>query len=1222
MKSSKLHTKILGAFRIKNLSIFQFSLILFSLVSFITIVLSAVLIVFAETKEFNSQLNYLNQISLSNQKETLRREVDRAIYYLNFLKSDTSLSLEEQQIKALNYLEDIRIGKDGYLFVNTYNGMAKLFDGNIQNALKDISKLSDPNGINFFQKEIELAKLPEGGFFEYHFKKITDSRPMPKISYIRGFDDWKWIIGAGDYLDNINRETVLMQSDSHEYLKTNLLRILSLFLGVLLFTVIMAFFTANLIQNQFNRFVLLFKSKQLSNKETKIGFDSIFIRDLQNIGLEIMEAQSLAKQFGNLVEDSNNEIFIFSQETLRFLHANKGAMENTGYNYEELMQMTPLDLKPKMTEEEFKELIQPLLEKKTHRIFFETLHQRKDKSFYSANVHITTSVFNDQAVFVAFIYDTTEQKETKNQLILSEMRYKELFENAPIALWEEDFTELVIYLRQEIEKHKLPIEELLNQHPEILIKCSDLAKVINLNEQVLKIYKATSKAELFGDLSKVFTENSFHAFKESLLALMRGDSHFQSESVNKTLAGEEINVLLRWTYLPNQFGNEVKVIVSVVDIDELRKTEKELVASEARFRSLFENNHTIMFLINQETDQFIDANPAAVNFYGYSKEQLMSFSVFDLNTLNKEETLLKMQEAQQKGQAFFNFQHRKANGEIRDVEVYSGTLDFEQNQILFSIVHDVTDKKQAEDKIRESKNKIESILRSAPIGIGVVSNRIFTEVNARFCEMTGFSAAELIGKESILIYPSKEEYERVGKEKYDQIKEKGSGTIETQFKRKDGKIINVLMSSTPMDMNDFSKGVTFTALDISDRKKAEAALSHSHDLMRYVIEHNQSDVAIHDRNLNYLYVSKSYLNHYNIKEQDVTGKHHYEVFPDLPQKWRDVHQRALKGEVLSADEDSYEQADGTVDWTHWECRPWFESDGSVGGIILYTEVITKRIQELAEIQKHRNHLEDLVKERTLDLEKNQTALLNLVDDLNLQSLMLETANKRLEEINEELETFTYSVSHDLKAPLRGIDGYSQLLLEEFKTELSPEALSFLRTIRKSAQQMNLLIEDLLAYSRMERKEFNLTSESIYSAVDNIIQLFSKNILEKNIEIKNTIPQNLELFVDKEGFQLIIRNLLDNAIKFSTKTESPQIEIGCSVKTDYTIVFIKDNGIGFDMKYHDRIFKIFQRLHLAEEYNGTGIGLAMVSKAAQRMNAKIWAESEQNKGSCFCLEIKS
>ncbi len=236
--------------------------------------------------------------------------------------------------------------------------------------------------------------------------------------------------------------------------------------------------------------------------------------------------------------------------------------------------------------------------------------------------------------------------------------------------------------------------------------------------------------------------------------------------------------------------------------------------------------------------------------------------------------------------------------------------------------------------------------------------------------------------------------------------------------------------------------------------------------------------------------------------------------------------------------------------------------------------------------------------------------------------MLETANKRLEEINEELETFTYSVSHDLKAPLRGIDGYSQLLLEEFKTELSPEALSFLRTIRKSAQQMNLLIEDLLAYSRMERKEFNLTSESIYSAVDNIIQLFSKNILEKNIEIKNTIPQNLELFVDKEGFQLIIRNLLDNAIKFSTKTESPQIEIGCSVKTDYTIVFIKDNGIGFDMKYHDRIFKIFQRLHLAEEYNGTGIGLAMVSKAAQRMNAKIWAESEQNKGSCFCLEIKS
>lgn len=116
--------------------------------------------------------------------------------------------------------------------------------------------------------------------------------------------------------------------------------------------------------------------------------------------------------------------------------------------------------------------------------------------------------------------------------------------------------------------------------------------------------------------------------------------------------------------------------------------------------------------------------------------------------------------------------------------------------------------------------------------------------------------------------------------------------------------------------------------------------AHSHDLMNYIIEHSRSAIAVHDRDLKYVYVSERYLSEYKVKEKNIIGKHHYEIFPDLPQKWRDVHQRALKGEIIRAEDDPYVRKDGTVEWTRWECRPWYESNGNIGGIVIYTEVIT------------------------------------------------------------------------------------------------------------------------------------------------------------------------------------------------------------------------------------------------------------------------------------------
>lgn len=159
-----------------------------------------------------------------------------------------------------------------------------------------------------------------------------------------------------------------------------------------------------------------------------------------------------------------------------------------------------------------------------------------------------------------------------------------------------------------------------------------------------------------------------------------------------------------------------------------------------------------------------------------------------------------------------------------------------------------------------------------------------------------------------------------------------------EYLKPDGDIRHANLSLIPIDQNSLY-GI---AKDITEQLEATEALKHSHNLMQYIIEHSRSAIAVHDKELRYIYVSHKYLEDYNIKKNQIIGKHHYEVFPHLPQKWRDVHQKALKGIVSSAEEDPYEKEDGSLEWTRWECRPWYDQNNEVGGIIVYTEVITER----------------------------------------------------------------------------------------------------------------------------------------------------------------------------------------------------------------------------------------------------------------------------------------
>ena len=238
----------------------------------------------------------------------------------------------------------------------------------------------------------------------------------------------------------------------------------------------------------------------------------------------------------------------------------------------------------------------------------------------------------------------------------------------------------------------------------------------------------------------------------------------------------------------------------------------------------------------------------------------------------------------------------------------------------------------------------------------------------------------------------------------------------------------------------------------------------------------------------------------------------------------------------------------------------------------------------------------------------------------------ETLNERvaertaqLEAKNRELETFTYSVSHDLKAPLRGIEGYSRLLLTDHAENLNREGRAFLQTIRRSAGQMSSLIDDLLTYSRLEQRPWQQQAVSLQELVSSYLAEPVEEIAARGGSVEIDLPE-ITIYADRDGLALALRNLLDNAAKYCNKTEAPAIRISGLVKERSLIIMVSDNGIGFDMQYHDRIFGIFNRLHPEGEYSGTGIGLAMVKKALERMGGRVWAESAPGKGSTFYLEI--
>jgi two-component system, cell cycle sensor histidine kinase and response regulator CckA len=247
--------------------------------------------------------------------------------------------------------------------------------------------------------------------------------------------------------------------------------------------------------------------------------------------------------------------------------------------------------------------------------------------------------------------------------------------------------------------------------------------------------------------------------------------------------------------------------------------------SQQRYADIFNATSDAIFIHDAETGEVLDVNDRMLEMYGCTREQVVGGSVEDFTAGVEPYTLAeaaeKVRQAIDEGPQVFEWRAKRSDGELFWVEVALRSTTIADKQCVLAAVRDITDRKRTEEELRESKGRLLSVFRAAPTGIGVVTDRVVKQVNERLCEMTGYSEEELTGQNARMLYVSDDDYEYVGSEKYRQIRERGTGTVETRWRRKDGRVINVLLSSTPMDLGDLLKGVTFTALDITARKQAE-----------------------------------------------------------------------------------------------------------------------------------------------------------------------------------------------------------------------------------------------------------------------------------------------------------------------------------------------------------------------------------------------------------------
>jgi PAS domain S-box-containing protein len=544
----------------------------------------------------------------------------------------------------------------------------------------------------------------------------------------------------------------------------------------------------------------------------------------------------------------------------------------------------------------------------------------------------------------------------------------------------------------------------------------------------------------------------------------------------------------------------------------------------------------------------------------------------------------------------------RIDGTIRTVLWNSATIFAPDGKTPIATIaqgHDITERKHAEEALKTS----EELFRTASESLtDVVYDWDVKEKVDWYGDIDGITGyppggfPRTIGGWAATIHP--EDKDRVMAALEGHLNNTAPYVVQYRVGRKDGEWRWWSARGTALRNN---RGEPYKMIgsisDITERKLAEQASRRAEDTLREseakfrtLVENIPQKILMKDRNYRWVSVNENLARDFGLRPEEVVGKMDADLFtPELAAKYHADDVRIMETGKTEEMEEKY-MVGGKETWVNTIKSPVRGANGEIEGVLGVFWDISERKRAEKEIRQLNATLETRVAERTAQLEST----------------------------NKELEAFSYSVSHDLRAPLRHVSGYVDLLARHFQSELSEKGLHYLDSIADSTHQMGKLIDDLLQFSRTGRAEIHLSQLEMNGIVHEAVESVSKDNPDRAIEwVVGKLPS---VSGDDAMLRLVWINLLSNAAKFTRTRAKAVIEIGANAGSKEVTYFVKDNGVGFDMKYAQKLFGVFQRLHSTEEFEGTGVGLANVRRIVTRHGGRTWAEAELDKGATFYFSI--
>jgi PAS domain S-box-containing protein len=531
----------------------------------------------------------------------------------------------------------------------------------------------------------------------------------------------------------------------------------------------------------------------------------------------------------------------------------------------------------------------------------------------------------------------------------------------------------------------------------------------------------------------------------------------------------------------------------------------------------------------------------------------------------------------------------RADGSEFPVELAINVTRVNGRTMFTAYLRDITDRRRAEAALRQSEARFAKAFKANPAAMCITAMKDgrFIEVNDRYCELFNFAREDLIGRTSVELALWAETAERAAM--VERIVENGFvHDHRTYFRRKNGDLIDALISMEPIEFSGERDPVIISMFaDITERMRAEERLRASEERLRLIT--NLVPHAIFAKNAGgrYLFANRALAEGVGMTVEEVLTKNDWELVSDPAEAEayrRDDLEVIESGQLKYIAEESNTDLSGHKRIFQTTKVPFTVPETGERAVLGVSVDISDRKRAEEEIQRLNADLERRVAERTVELE---------------------VANK-------ELEAFSYSVSHDLRAPLRAVDGFSQALMEDYGAQLPEDGQRYLRTIRKGAQGMGMLIDDLLAFSRLSRAPLNKRSVNMSLLVRGVLEELNSQIEGRRIEVEvGDLPPCQG---DPGLLKQVWVNLVSNAFKYSRRREVAKVAIGFdAAQAAYTV---RDNGAGFDMRFADKLFGVFQRLHRAEDFEGTGVGLAIVHRIVHRHGGRVWADAAVDRGATF------